>query len=259
MTQGSAGGAGSARLSAGLWLVAPLACVAGVVLTAAVDRGAVAALVAKDEAGGPIELLTIVVLVPALLAGLSMLRHREHLPHRFLAPWIVLCTLAAAYFAGEEASWGQWWFGWETPAAWAQWNRQGETNLHNLHPLLGRHPRTLVEIAMLLGGVVMPLVHRRRPPDPASLGSWLWPTFMCLPTAALTQVVRGFRPLSQALDAGWLHPAGSSEVRELLTAWFVLLYLLSLRRRLAAARRTGSSQPLTGHPRGSASGRDRGE
>ncbi|MCL2038202.1 hypothetical protein FWG95_04370 [Candidatus Saccharibacteria bacterium] len=34
--------------------------------------------------------------------------------------------------AGEELSWGQRIFGWETPADYAQINKQGETNLHNL-------------------------------------------------------------------------------------------------------------------------------
>jgi hypothetical protein len=40
---------------------------------------------------------------------------------------------------GEEISWGQRMFGWETPAKWAAMNVQGETNLHNLWVLFENH------------------------------------------------------------------------------------------------------------------------
>lgn len=43
-----------------------------------------------------------------------------------------MLAAAALLAAGEEASWGQWYFRWQTPDAWADLNQQGETNLHNL-------------------------------------------------------------------------------------------------------------------------------
>ena len=45
---------------------------------------------------------------------------------------LVLAGLACFAIAGEELSWGQWIFHWETPDALAQVNLQNETNLHNL-------------------------------------------------------------------------------------------------------------------------------
>lgn len=59
--------------------------------------------------------------------------------------------------AMEEISWGQRLFGWETPAAWAALNHQGETNLHNL---IGPYPRSpvygslsLTTAMLLVGGL----------------------------------------------------------------------------------------------------------
>ncbi len=45
---------------------------------------------------------------------------------------LALLAAAALLVAGEEASWGQWYFRWQTPDAWAAVNQQGETNVHNL-------------------------------------------------------------------------------------------------------------------------------
>lgn len=46
---------------------------------------------------------------------------------RYLGLWAVLCVL----FFGEEVSWGQRWFGYETPELLSS-NYQGEANIHNL-------------------------------------------------------------------------------------------------------------------------------
>lgn len=46
--------------------------------------------------------------------------------------WVYAAGAAAAVFiAGEEMSWGQWLFHWDTPQAIAAANLQGETNVHN--------------------------------------------------------------------------------------------------------------------------------
>jgi len=47
---------------------------------------------------------------------------------------LFLLLLAVAFFfaAGEEISWGQRLFGWETPASLARLNEQNETTIHNL-------------------------------------------------------------------------------------------------------------------------------
>lgn len=45
---------------------------------------------------------------------------------------LALAAVPFVIFAGEESSWGQHWFGYDTPEAVASVNMQGEFNLHNL-------------------------------------------------------------------------------------------------------------------------------
>ena len=71
----------------------------------------------------------------ALLAVfLSSARHDNLFLGRPTRRNIWFALLAAAFFicAGEEISWGQRIFGWDTPDAIEELNAQGETNLHNL-------------------------------------------------------------------------------------------------------------------------------
>lgn len=85
-----------------------------------------------NQEDGVVEWLQVACLLvaAAFLAGAAY-RHKRH-----GRPW--LCALlglgAFTFFfaAGEEISWGQRILGIQTPEAWAEINRQQETNLHNL-------------------------------------------------------------------------------------------------------------------------------
>jgi len=79
---------------------------------------------------GPLENLTALLAVGAallLLIGLP----RSDRPSRIVAS---LVAVAAILFAGEEISWGQRIFGFESTGIFAEANYQGETNLHNFSP-----------------------------------------------------------------------------------------------------------------------------
>ena len=58
--------------------------------------------------------------------------------------------LASFVICGEELSWGQWIFGWETPEDLAEINLQDETNLHNLV-----NPRTYDLVYYAMGYTVL--------------------------------------------------------------------------------------------------------
>jgi hypothetical protein len=86
---------------------------------------------------GPIEQATLAFF---LLSTLGLIRtwqiHGAHLTspesreeRRFF--YLILAFLMFVC-AGEEISWGQRIFGWETPESWSAKNAQSETNLHNL-------------------------------------------------------------------------------------------------------------------------------
>jgi hypothetical protein len=186
--------------------------------------------------GSLVELGTVAVLAVAVVTGARLFFRRSTLPYRWLGAWVGLLTLGCIYFAGEEASWGQHLFGWGTPEALASVNAQQETNIHNIAGVFDQLPRTLLTIGVILGGIVTPLVLRRRHGDwrPAE-GKWGWllPTVVCLPTAILSTVVGLPRRLAENFDfelpAVLDYPGG--EFKEYFFGLFLMLYLLSLSRR----------------------------
>lgn len=85
---------------------------------------------------GPVETLGAAgLLVAGLLFLAAAKRAREGRTGR--APAFLLLALLFVAGAGEEISWGQRIFGWQTPESVAQVNVQQETNLHNLVHLQG--------------------------------------------------------------------------------------------------------------------------
>ena len=78
--------------------------------------------------------------------------------------WVYLLILAAGcfYIAGEEMSWGQHFFGWATPEGWAEMNRQQETNLHNVSSWFNHKPRLVLNIAVFVASVIVPIAIARR-------------------------------------------------------------------------------------------------
>ena len=110
----------------------------------------------KDHNDGLIEHGTVLVLLLGIFAGLiGFIRYRNRLPYAVISYWFLGWSLALLFFAGEEISWGQWFFKWETPELMQEWNDQGETNLHNLGPVIGplfdQIPRAIVEMLIITG------------------------------------------------------------------------------------------------------------
>jgi hypothetical protein len=204
-----------------------------VLITAAfVDPPFFHLMLAKDVDGGIVEHATVVVLIPGIAAGFAaFFFHRRQLPGAWLGWWILIWTLACVYFAGEEISWGQWIFNWETPDFIEQLNTQQETNLHNMTPWLFQKPQALIELWIFIAGLIMPLRRRfkknRAPSDPQGWRFWALPTYVCVPSAALTVLVRLFRSLPTITPMPHLNELGTSELREYYIALFLCLYMMS--------------------------------
>ncbi|MBN1268822.1 MAG: hypothetical protein JXB04_04485 [Kiritimatiellae bacterium] len=107
-----------------------------------------------------VEWVTFAGFAGACLATLTILRRRRKMDRRSLA---YLAFLALFFFvcAGEELSWGQRLFGFQTPERVADLNTQNEFNIHNLE-IEHFHPKDIVSWFMKLFGIILPLVLIRR-------------------------------------------------------------------------------------------------
>lgn len=92
-------------------------------------------------------------------------------------------VLTCVYIAGEEMSWGQHFFHWNTPDYWVSVNRQAETNLHNTYDVFEKLPRSLLEIGIVVGGLLVPLAAAFFPFVRANRASLFLPAAALVPTA----------------------------------------------------------------------------
>lgn len=189
---------------------------------------------------GLIELATPLLAAAGAVVGARLaLALRRAQARSLLTAWVTLVTLACVYFAGEELSWGQHLFGWETPESIGRLNDQQETNLHNVSSWFDQKPRLLLEIWVLVGGVIVPLGERWKPGrfSPDGFAWWFWPAVECLPCAVLAILVRLPERLKDAAGLESLPlEIRYSEPQEYYFALFLLLYLAALARRHAAIR-----------------------
>ena len=184
---------------------------------------------------GFIELATPLMLVPAIISGFVIFINREKLVTQQLGHWILLVTLACIYIAGEEISWGQQLVGWGTPEWVKEVNDQHETNLHNTSSWFDQKPRVLLEIFVLVGGIFLPIKRKLQginlPRD--SWQYWLYPTMVCLPAAILAIFSRMPERIKILFDMSEnIVDIRTSEIQELYFAIFLMIYLLSIRKRL---------------------------
>ena len=190
---------------------------------------------------GPIENIVVVFLVPAIVLSILLVKNRGFLPNRKLAIWYGLMGIASLFFAGEEISWGQHWFGWETPEEIAALNDQEETNLHNMSSWLDQKPRLIVELGAVIGGVLYPLYRYFRRQEFAS-GSWqyyFWPTWVCFPVCLIIGVIKIPDRLFGGQNIPFPFDTRVSEIQEVYVALAFMIYLLSVWVRIRKERTAG--------------------
>ena len=242
------GASSACELPVWLWLWLPFVPLALIVVSQLVDRDFYAHWVDVKE--GSIEWATVLVLLVGVWAGVNALRHWHSLPNVWLRRWLLLVTLGTFYYCGEEISWGQKIWNWESPEWLKDINRQEETNLHNIKSWFNEKPRGALELWILVGGVIMNLRRRRRQDEEIEASeTWFWPTWVCFPIAVLAVLVRlpdrlrkyaGIQPDDDFF--AFIFETRMSEPQELFFAYFLMIYLLSLWIRL----RTSMSRRLQG-------------
>ncbi len=235
----------------------PLLLVAVTGAAALDGKAAYKAIIRED---GIAEILQVLAWVGA--AGLALLAGRRL--RREGASWEAwlygLVGVLALFVVGEEISWGQRIFGWTTPDQVADVNRQGETNLHNVHAVEG-----LFQWGKILAGAygcllpflarpldpVRRLMHQWASPMPGpgatgsaespgrSAASLLVPPQFLVPLFAFPFVWGLYRMFAPRPPVYEWAIAEFGEVVELQLALGVLLFLFLVHRRL----RSGAGAP----------------
>lgn len=181
---------------------------------------------------GWVELSTVVFLVFTIIFSILFIKNHNFLDQSWLKVWFILLILGSIYFAGEEASWGQHFFGWSTPDAWSVINDQQETNLHNTSAIFDQIPRTLLSLAAVIGGFLVPLFQKisNKYPAPGTAQYWFWPTYVCIPVAILSLVVSWHEKAYEIFgsEVPSILDIRSGEVKESLLALFMMIYALSV-------------------------------
>jgi hypothetical protein len=196
--------------------------------------------------GGPHETLQALFLFTAIPIGLYLLRGamKSGQPMWYKV-WLGLAIAGCIYVGGEEVSWGQWIFRWDTPEHWAAINDQKETNLHNMSHWFDQKPRLILEIGIILGGLVFPLLRRYRPGILPQKFAAIYPVDRLCFIAFLAESAKwGDAFFKNVLHQPLFHRG--SEVQELYFFLFVLLYLISLYGVNAAQPnpQSGSDRPI---------------
>ena len=181
-----------------------------------------------------------VLLLPSVLMAGWLLRHHKKFPGRWTRVLILLLFLGSLYFLGEETSWGQHYFHWETPEWIAKVSDQGETNIHNVNGIFDQFPRALLTAAAI-AAFIFPflLVPQRKKWNPRISGLfWMWPTVVSAPAglvAALSGLPQKFYgkygswdpSIPEWFDCMFLR-GQHSELMEHFLAMFIFMYILSL-------------------------------
>ncbi len=170
----------------------------------------------------PVELLTFVSLIFAGIIGWKLAWRTRNNERRILVVgFYALFSAGLLFFAMEEISWGQWFFGFETPSDIKDINSQGELNFHNIR---GFHaPTEFFRVAFGICGLFgVWLFSRRYTRDigaPAILSSW----FVLIAILAALDLGNYYMPDSEqfVFDAA----ATIAEVLELLIGLSAFLYM----------------------------------
>ena len=152
---------------------------------------------------------------------------------KLVAIWMLLGALVCIGFAGEEASWGQHWLGWQSPEYFAENNRQGETNFHNIDLQLGRIVKSILTIAIIIGGLIIPLRRKKHSSAvPRKFIDYVSGTTVCVPAAFFVLIVRLVERFKTWFDLDWVILAVNlKELQELYIAIFLVIYAWSIKLR----------------------------
>lgn len=207
------------------WLIAPLLIMAVQGLVEILCSGPQKeALLAE---GGIHENFQAMVMIATFILAVPVFRAVQG---KWLKIWMGLMLLGSFYVAGEELSWGQWLFNWQTPSEWAALNDQNETNLHNVSDWLDQKPLIILKIGVLFGGIIIPLLLKFRPQLLPTRFSAIYADMTILPVALICLALKLLDTYNDATQSFYIFWR-VQEVLEFYLYYFILVYILIMRKR----------------------------
>lgn len=216
------------------WFGLPIATAAAIMITYLIAPEFYRARV-LPEAYGYLEISHIILPFIGFLVCLSVISKPYVKARPFLKFCIAIFSLACLFIAGEECSWGQWIFYWSTPDFWARLNDQQETNLHNTTYYLFQFPQTLLQFAIVIGGLLLPLSATLRTAVTHAMPALaiLIPPLAIVPVSLVAVAFKFLdRAQKRELIEDWL--ARPSEANETFFCMFMMFYTIMLARRIRA-------------------------
>lgn len=134
------------------FIVPALVCLTGVV-TALLGKEAYKWFTDEDQVA---ENLQVLFLTLALVLCFVVMRRIWKAGYRVIALLYLALGLGIFFLTGEEISWGQRIFGWQTSESMRAINKQGETNIHNLESVRFVFKWIVVTIGAF--GLFLPLI-----------------------------------------------------------------------------------------------------
>lgn len=180
---------------------------------------------------GSHEFIEFLFIGAAFLVAVSILTKLNFKTQKKLVLWTALAATCCLYVAGEEVSWGQHFLKWSTPEYWAHINDQHETNFHNTSSWLDQKPRLLLLIGIVIGGIIIPFLRKVKPGLVPEKMAIIYPPAVLGVTAVFAVSANLIDKIFEAIAEAPLLSRGS-EVEELYLFYFVLLYMIILRRRV---------------------------
>lgn len=135
------------------------------------------------EGYGVLEFGQFIIMIAAFVIAVRLLFDPFVRARPFVFAVTFLAALSSLYVAGEEMSWGQHFFHWNTPDYWVGVNVDDETNLHKTHDIFDKIPRVTLELGVLVGGLLIPLAAKFKPHLRALRFSLFFPPASLVPIA----------------------------------------------------------------------------
>ena len=211
-------------------------------LTALLGKDAYKWFTSEDGFAETIQVLVYSLsMVLSLIVAVRQWRARK----RLIALLFLGLSLALLFLIGEELSWGQRIFGWETASGLASVNKQEETNLHNIYGV----GSTFKWVQLLVGayGTILPLVVLIWPVPKRyrEVADAVVPHYSLVPYFLPMFLWRIYRNLMEAPEEFYFVVAEYNEVVELiLSTGFLLFLVFQLRRLSAQAEERRQARPI---------------